>query len=129
MVAMLGDHGTLERERMQRRSGDAFREIEAYADLGSGSDRKGRRVTENWRPRGDCDQGAPPESHRLNRAWPDTRRVVRRRNSRHANEEGRRAVFVGKANAHLGPSDRYPHALSHSPVFDLEQRLVWIVVR
>ena len=63
---MLGDHGTLERERMQRRSGGAFGEIEAYADLGSGSDGKGRRVTENWRPRGNRDRIATAESHRLN---------------------------------------------------------------
>src|SRR4029077_19065651 len=35
IVAMLRDHGTFERERMQRRSSDAFWKIEADADLGS----------------------------------------------------------------------------------------------
>src|ERR1700694_3638715 len=41
MVAMLRDRCALERERMQRWGSDAFGEIEAYADLGSGSDRTG----------------------------------------------------------------------------------------
>jgi hypothetical protein len=55
MVAMLRNDGALERELMQRRSDDALREIEANADLGSGSDRKGYRIAEDWRPCGDGD--------------------------------------------------------------------------
>src|ERR1700720_4568091 len=105
---------------MQRWGGDVFGEIEAYAELGSGSDGKGHRVAEDRRTRGDRDRLATSERDRVNRARPDARRVDGRRNRHRANEEGRGAVFVRKANADLGSSDGDPHALSHSLVFDLE---------
>ena len=62
MVAVLRDDSVLQRERMQRRSSDALGEVEAYADLGSGSDEKGHGVTEDRRPCGDRDRIATPES-------------------------------------------------------------------
>src|SRR4029077_18679861 len=101
---------------MQRWGSDAFGEIEVYAELGSGSDGKRHRVTEDRRTRGDRDRLATSERDRVNRATPDARRVAGRRIRQRANEEVRGAVFVRKANADLGSSDGDPHALSHGLV-------------
>src|ERR1700686_4277991 len=88
IVAMLRDHGAFERERMQRRSSDAFWKIETDADLGSGSDGKGHRITEYRRPRRDRDRMAAPEGDRMNRARPDARRVGGCRNRHRADQQG-----------------------------------------
>ena len=87
-VTMLRDDGAFEGEPMQRRSGDPFGEIQADADLGSGNDRKGDRVTDDGRPRGDRDRGTTPETDTLNRAESDAGCVIWRRHSHRANGKG-----------------------------------------
>src|SRR6266567_6051234 len=98
MVAMLRDHCALEREHMPRRSSDVFGEIEAYADLLSGRDRKGHRVTEHRRSRRDRGRIATVKRDSLNRVWSDARGVVRHSHRYRSDHEGGGAVFVGKAN-------------------------------
>jgi len=48
-VAVLRNYGMLERKRVQSRSGKAFWEVDAHADLGSEDYRKRYWITKHWR--------------------------------------------------------------------------------
>src|SRR5580692_10300320 len=113
---------------MYRRGGDAMREIETEANLGSRVDRKVDRIAQDRCP---CRYGGritTAEGDGADRTRFDARRINRCRDRHRTNQERSRSVFVRETDTNPRASNRNPCALPYRLTIYLQQRFGWVRV-
>src|ERR1700677_3317245 len=122
---MLRDDGPLERKRMDRGGGDAAREVETEANLGSSGDRKVDRIAQGRSPCWYGDRSAAAKGDGADRSWLYARQVNRHRDRDRAYQERGGTVFVRETDTNPRAAHGYPCALSYCLPIYLQQRLRW----